>query len=126
MIPRIARELVDALAAAIRQVGAGAEVAARPGEHHAPVLVGPIEERGDLGQLVHIGPLTAFFLCGRSKVTVTTPSARSTCRVSMGGTILAAMGLNPFRQHRRTPVDYLMVVGAVVVCLALVLWAMLG
>ncbi len=36
------------------------------------------------------------------------------------------MGLNPFRHHRRTPADYLMVVGAVVVSLALVLWAFLG
>jgi len=36
------------------------------------------------------------------------------------------MGLNPFRLHRRTPADYLMVVGAVVVSLALVLWAFLG
>jgi hypothetical protein len=44
----------------------------------------------------------------------------------MGGTILAAMGLNPFHQHRRTPVDYLMVVAAVAVCVALVLWAFLG
>jgi hypothetical protein len=36
------------------------------------------------------------------------------------------MGLNPFRQHRRTAADYVMVVGAVVVCVALVLWALLG
>jgi hypothetical protein len=36
------------------------------------------------------------------------------------------MGLNPFHQHRRTPADYLMVVGAVLVCVALVLWAFLG
>jgi hypothetical protein len=36
------------------------------------------------------------------------------------------MGLNPFRQHRHTPADYLMVAAAVVVCLALVLWAFLG
>jgi hypothetical protein len=36
------------------------------------------------------------------------------------------MGLNPFRQQRRSPADYLMVVGAVVVCVALVLWALLG
>jgi len=34
--------------------------------------------------------------------------------------------LNPFRQHRRSPADYLMVGGAVVVCLALVLWAFFG
>jgi hypothetical protein len=36
------------------------------------------------------------------------------------------MGLNPFRQHRRTAADYLMVAGALVVCVALVLWAFLG
>ena len=36
------------------------------------------------------------------------------------------VGLNPFRQHRRSPADYLMVGGAVVVCLALVLWAFFG
>jgi hypothetical protein len=36
------------------------------------------------------------------------------------------MGLNPFRQHRRSTADYLMVVGAVVVCVALVVWAFLG
>jgi len=44
----------------------------------------------------------------------------------MRGTILAAMGLNPFHQHRRTPADYLMVVAVVVVCVALVLWAFFG
>jgi hypothetical protein len=36
------------------------------------------------------------------------------------------VGLNPFHQHRRSPVDYLMVAAAVVVCLALVAWAALG
>jgi hypothetical protein len=36
------------------------------------------------------------------------------------------VGLNPFQQHRRTPADYLMVAGAVVVCAALVLWALFG
>jgi hypothetical protein len=36
------------------------------------------------------------------------------------------VGLNPFRQHRRSPADYLMVAVAVAVCLALVLWAALG
>jgi hypothetical protein len=36
------------------------------------------------------------------------------------------MGLNPFRQHRRGIADYLMVAGAVVVCVALVVWAFLG
>jgi hypothetical protein len=36
------------------------------------------------------------------------------------------MGLNPFRQQRRSPADYLMVAGAVLVCALLVLWALLG
>jgi hypothetical protein len=36
------------------------------------------------------------------------------------------MGLNPFRQHRHSAADYLMVLGAVVVCVALVVWAFLG
>ena len=36
------------------------------------------------------------------------------------------MGLNPFRQARRSPVDYLLVAVAVLVCIALVAWAALG
>jgi hypothetical protein len=36
------------------------------------------------------------------------------------------VGLNPFRPQRRSIADYLMVVGAIVVCAALVLWAFLG
>jgi hypothetical protein len=36
------------------------------------------------------------------------------------------MGLNPFRQQRRSPADYVMVVGAVVVTLLLLVWAFLG
>jgi hypothetical protein len=42
-----------------------------------------------------------------------------------GGT-LAAMGLNPFREQRRTAFDIAMVVGAVVVTIGVVLWAMFG
>jgi hypothetical protein len=37
-----------------------------------------------------------------------------------------AVGLNPFRQHRRSPADILMVAGALLVCVALVAWALLG
>lgn len=37
--------------------------------------------------------------------------------------ILTAVGLNPFRQHRRSPADILMVAGALLVCAALVAWA---
>jgi hypothetical protein len=36
------------------------------------------------------------------------------------------MGLNPFRQQRRSAVDYVMVAGAVLACALLVLWAMFG
>ncbi len=36
------------------------------------------------------------------------------------------MGLNPFRPQRRSIADYLMVAGALVVVVALVLWAFLG
>lgn len=52
------------------------------------------------------------------------PPAR--LQVAVGGTILSAMGLNPFRQQRRTGADYLMVGGAVVACVLLVLWALFG
>jgi hypothetical protein len=36
------------------------------------------------------------------------------------------VGLNPFRQHRRSPADVFMVAGALLVCVALVAWALLG
>jgi hypothetical protein len=36
------------------------------------------------------------------------------------------MGFNPHRQHRRSPLDYVMVAAALLVCLALVVWAFLG
>jgi hypothetical protein len=34
--------------------------------------------------------------------------------------------MNPFRQHRRSPADYVMVATAVVACILLVLWALFG
>lgn len=34
--------------------------------------------------------------------------------------------MNPFRQHRRSPADYVMVAVAFAVIVALVLWAFLG
>jgi hypothetical protein len=43
-----------------------------------------------------------------------------------GAAILATVGFNPFRPQHRSIADYLMVAGAVVVCAALVLWALLG
>jgi hypothetical protein len=39
---------------------------------------------------------------------------------------LPVVGFNPFRQRRRSAADYLMVAAALLVCLALVLWAALG
>jgi hypothetical protein len=36
------------------------------------------------------------------------------------------MGLNPFRQARRSPADYVMVAVAILVCVALVAWAFFG
>ena len=75
----------------------------------------------------HIVPLIAFFFSGRSNVIVTIPPERSTCSVSIGGTILVAVGLNPFHQRRKAPVaDALMVAGALLACVLLVLWALLG
>jgi hypothetical protein len=44
----------------------------------------------------------------------------------MGGTILMTMGFNPHRRQTRTPADYAMVVGAVVVCALLLAWAFFG
>jgi len=34
--------------------------------------------------------------------------------------------MDPYRQHRRSTADYVMVVAAVVVCVLLLLWAFLG
>jgi len=34
--------------------------------------------------------------------------------------------MNPFRAHRRTPLDYVFVAASVVVCVLLVAWALLG
>jgi hypothetical protein len=36
------------------------------------------------------------------------------------------MGFNPHRMHRRSPADYAMVIGALVVVAALVAWALVG
>jgi hypothetical protein len=48
------------------------------------------------------------------------PSAR------LAAAILAPVGLNPFRPRQRSIADYLMVAGAVVVCVALLVWAAFG
>ena len=34
--------------------------------------------------------------------------------------------MNPFRQHRRSPADYVMVAAALLILLALVAWAFFG
>jgi len=36
------------------------------------------------------------------------------------------VGFNPHRQHRRSPLDYIMVVAALATCLGLVIWAFFG
>lgn len=36
------------------------------------------------------------------------------------------MGMNPFRPHRRSPADYVMVAAALAVVVALVVWAAMG
>jgi len=36
------------------------------------------------------------------------------------------MGLNPFRAHRRSPLDYLFVGAAFVACALLLAWALAG
>jgi hypothetical protein len=36
------------------------------------------------------------------------------------------VGFNPFRQTRRSPADYVMVGAALIVCAALVIWALVG
>jgi len=36
------------------------------------------------------------------------------------------MGFNPHRQHRRSPLDAVLVGAAVLICTLLVLWAMFG
>jgi len=38
----------------------------------------------------------------------------------------AAVGFNPYRQHRRRPSDYLMVAAAFVAVAVLLLWAVIG
>jgi len=40
--------------------------------------------------------------------------------------ILMAMGLNPYRKFRARPADYALVVAAIVVALALVVWGVFG
>jgi hypothetical protein len=45
-----------------------------------------------------------------------TPDSGDTCPV----------GFNPHRQHRRSPLDYVMVAAALATCVGLVIWALFG
>ena len=47
-------------------------------------------------------------------------------RLHAGATILAAVGFNPYRRFRARPVDYVLVVVALLAVLALVAWAFLA
>lgn len=62
------------------------------------------------------------------KATVALGSGRTSppCARPATGTILAAVGLNPFRQHRSSPADVIMVAAALLVAVALVAWAVFG
>jgi hypothetical protein len=44
----------------------------------------------------------------------------------MPRTILTVVGFNPYRKFQARPADYALVVAAIVVALALVVWALLG
>ena len=64
---------------------------------------------------------------GRATTLATHERHRKTSRgISRAAAYWAAMGFNPFRQQRRSNADYLMVAGALLVCAALVIWALLG
>jgi hypothetical protein len=36
------------------------------------------------------------------------------------------MGFNPHRKHKTTPLDYAVVAAALLICIALVTWALVG
>ena len=57
-----------------------------------------------------------------------TPVSASERRDStaMAGTILMAVGFNPYRRFRAKPADYVLVAVAVLVAAGLVIWAFLG
>jgi hypothetical protein len=44
----------------------------------------------------------------------------------MSRTILTAVGFNPYRKFKARPADYALVVAAILLALALVLWGILG
>jgi len=53
------------------------------------------------------------------------PLERATWSISAGWDRIAVVGLNPFRQQRRRPTDYLFVAAAFVVVAVLLVWAAL-
>ncbi len=59
-------------------------------------------------------------------VTVTMPASRVTSIVSMRRDDTDGVGLNPYRKQTRRPSDYVFVVAAIVVALALIAWALLA
>lgn len=62
------------------------------------------------------------------KVRAGPPAVGSAARLQNDrpGVHTARVGLDPYRAARRSPTDYLFVAAAVLACLALVAWAMLG
>jgi hypothetical protein len=54
---------------------------------------------------------------------VHTPPERSTSKVSTPGDHNRHVGFNPFRQQRRSPVDYVVLAAALAITVALLLWA---
>jgi hypothetical protein len=69
--------------------------------------------------------LTALFFSGRFKVTVTTPSARSTSSVSVPADDNHGRGLQPVPPARRRTSDYVLLAAAFAVVIGLVLWALI-
>jgi hypothetical protein len=61
-----------------------------------------------------------------SKIAIAPPWARSICTWPAPADDTDEVGFNPFRPRRRTPADYVMVAAALVVCAALVIWALAG
>src|SRR3954452_3370923 len=69
---------------------------------------------------------TTITVTARILVTIGDRTARVRCTEGNGSGDTERMGFNPHRQHRRSPLDYVMVGAALVVCLGLVIWAVIG
>jgi hypothetical protein len=68
-------------------------------------------------------------------ITATKPSAathpgssnrRTRPRVSRGHRHTGAMGFNPYRKYRATPLDFVLIVGVCAIAIGLLAWAFLG